>query len=74
MLKAILLLALSTSAIAGDRIVQQDERGNNLYHKQQYIATQGKMCPINAAGYREYNKPCLVVSKEIFDKLTKDSK
>ena len=74
MLKFLLFLVLSASAAASDRIVQQDERGNKLYHKQQYIATHGKMCPVNSAGYREYNKPCITVSKEIFDKITKDSK
>lgn len=64
----------TTSAMAAERIVQQDERGNKLYHEQQYIATHGKMCPINTAGYREHHKPCIIVSKDVFTKLTKDLK
>jgi hypothetical protein len=74
MFKFLCILLLATNCVAGERIVQQDERGNNLYHKQQYIATHGKMCPINAAGYREHHKPCIIVSKDVFTKLTKDLK
>jgi len=74
MFKFLLIFLTATSAFAGDRIVQQDERGNKLYHEQQYIATHGKMCPINAAGYREHHKPCIIVSKDVFTKLTKDLK
>lgn len=53
----------STSAMASERIVQQDDRGNSLYHKQQYVQVDSKLCPISASGVREYHKPCLVFSK-----------
>lgn len=68
------ILSVFNAIAGGERIVQKDERGNKLYHRQQYIATHGQMCPINAAGYREWHKPCITVSKEIFEKITKESK
>ena len=67
-------LLVSISASAEERVVQKDERGNKLYHKQQYVATQGQMCPISVTGYREWHKPCITISKEIFEKITKESK
>ena len=49
---------------ANGRIIQTDAHGNKLYDKQQYQITGDKIVPVNALGYRQYNKPTLVIESK----------
>ena len=51
---------LYACAASGQRFVQVDPILGKQYHKQQYFLKDGKLCPIDVFGNREWHKPCLV--------------
>lgn len=59
----ILALALVNAAYAGERLVQEDPILGKQPHKQQWVVQDGKVCPVDVYGNREYHKPCLVITK-----------
>lgn len=60
----ILALVLVNAAYAGERLVQEDPILGKQPHKQQWVITQdGKICPVDMYGNREYHKPCLSTVK-----------
>jgi len=44
------------------RLVQTDPILGKQYHKQQYEIRDGKICPIDIYGNREYHKPCFTIT------------
>jgi len=45
------------------RLVQTDPILGKQYHKQQYEIRDGKICPVDIYGNREYHKPCITIEK-----------
>lgn len=52
------------SADTPKRLVQTDPILGKQYHKQQYEMRDGKICPVDTFGQRQYHKPCLSIEKK----------
>jgi len=62
----IMLMIFSGYSYAEEKIVilQSDPILGIQYHKQRWIISNDKICPIDRYGNREYHKPCLILKRK----------
>ena len=58
----------------GKRVYQKDSMASIQYHKQSWVIKDGKLCPVDTIGNRQFHKLCLEIGSAEFEKFTKPEK